>query len=76
MKKKKRFTILKLVNLRLILNELLPSLKLVRNKPHLIYKSQPTNEDIEQLKKIIKTIKNLTKKNNQNLYFVYLPIKY
>ena len=55
------------------MNQFLPSFNLVRNKPHLIYKSQPTDKDIEQLEKIIKTIKNLTKKNNQNLYFVYLP---
>ena len=71
--KKRKNAILKLVNVRLILNQILPALNFVRNKPHLIYKSQPTAQDIIQLKKIIIKIKNLTKKNNQKLYFVYLP---
>ena len=55
--KKRKNAILKLVNVRLILNQILPTLNFVRNKPHLIYKSQPTAQDIIQLKKLLLQLK-------------------
>ena len=72
-KSKRKIEIIKLTNLRLILNKVFPSFNFVKNKAHLIYKTQPTEIDLIELKKVIDAIKKLTNQNMQNLYFVYIP---
>ena len=61
---------IKLNNVRSIINRFLPK----KNQPHPKNELQP--KTIKVFKKILKMAKDLTLKNNSQLYFVYLPSYY